>query len=179
MVKTTKIVKKYKTKNGEEKEIEINYAKVPDRLRAFHEKNKNNRIETSYNINGNMVIVRAIIVPDLNNIERFFTGHSFGSLSGDKVLEKLETVAVGRALAFSGLFADGGEIASEEELEKFRKEESQKSAEKFEKVEELKKEAGKITDIAELRRFMAKNSGLGKEFDNYIIELSKKLKETK
>ena len=179
MVKTTKIVKKYKTKNGEEKEIEINYAKVPDRLRAFHEKNKNNRIETSYNINGNMVIVRAIIVPDLNNIERRFTGHSFGSLSGDKVLEKLETVAVGRALAFSGLFADGGEIASEEELEKFRKEESQKSAEKFEKVEELKKEAGKITDIAELRRFMAKNSGLGKEFANYIIELSKKLKETK
>jgi len=44
-------------------------------------------------------------------------------------------------------------------------------------VEELKRKADKITDIDELRKFMAKNSGHGKEFDNYIIELSKKLKQ--
>jgi hypothetical protein len=58
-------------------------------------------------------------------------------------------------------------------------EEGAKSAEKFEKIEELKKEADKITDITELRKFYAKNKGLGKEFDEFIVNKSKELKEKK
>lgn len=43
-------------------------------------------------------------------------------------------------------------------------------------IEDLKKEADKIKSLPELRKFYAKNKGLGKEFDSYIVELSKKLK---
>ena len=44
-------------------------------------------------------------------------------------------------------------------------------------VYKAKQEANKIKTLPELRKFYAKNRGLGKEFDSYIVELSKKLKE--
>ena len=44
-------------------------------------------------------------------------------------------------------------------------------------VYKAKQEAEKIKTLPELRKFYAKNKGLGKEFDSYIVELSKKLKE--
>jgi len=44
-------------------------------------------------------------------------------------------------------------------------------------VYKAKQEAEKIKSLPELRKFYAKNKGLGKEFDSYIVELSKKLKE--
>ena len=56
-------------------------------------------------------------------------------------------------------------------------EEGEKSAEKFEKIEKLKKEADKIKDIDELRKFYAKNRGIGKEFDDFIVNKSKELKK--
>ena len=46
-------------------------------------------------------------------------------------------------------------------------------------VEELKKKASKIKDVKELRKFYAKNRGLGKEFDEHIVSLAKELKEEK
>lgn len=44
-------------------------------------------------------------------------------------------------------------------------------------VYKAKQEANKIKTLPELRKFYAKNKGLGKEFDSYIVELSKKFKE--
>jgi hypothetical protein len=44
-------------------------------------------------------------------------------------------------------------------------------------VYKARQEAEKIKTLPELRKFYAKNKGLGKEFDSYIVELSKKLKE--
>lgn len=44
-------------------------------------------------------------------------------------------------------------------------------------VYKAKQEAEKIKSLPELRKFYAKNKGLGKEFDSYIVELSKKFKE--
>jgi hypothetical protein len=41
-----------------------------------------------------------------------------GKVSGEKALEKLESIAVGRALAFAGYLASG-EIATAEEMERF------------------------------------------------------------
>jgi len=154
------------------------YAKVTERLKEFHKTYKNGKIETSYKITEAMICFRTVITPDTTNPERFFTGHSLGKLSGTKAFEKLETISVGRALAFLGLLADG-EIASYEEMNEYAIEEGAKSAEKFEKIEELKKEADKITDITELRKFYAKNKGLGKEFDEFIVNKSKELKEKK
>ena len=66
-----------------------------------------------------MVIFKAIIYPDIvNQATRFFTASSFGELKGLKAFEKLESVAVGRALAYLGFGIDGS-IASSEEMEEF------------------------------------------------------------
>ncbi|KUK98281.1 MAG: hypothetical protein XE08_0614 [Parcubacteria bacterium 32_520] len=152
------------------------YAKVSERLKEFHKTYKSGRIETSYNLTESMICFKTIITPDTTNPDRFFTGHSLGKLTGTKAFEKLETISVGRALAFLGLLADG-EIASYEEMSEYVIEEGEKSAEKFEKIEKLKKEADKIKDIDELRKFYAKNRGIGKEFDDFIVNKSKELKE--
>jgi len=42
-------------------------------------------------------------------------------------------------------------------------------------IEDLKKEADKCATIEELKKFYAKHKGLGKEFDNHIALLAKKL----
>lgn len=65
------------------------------------------------------VYFKAIVFPDSKNKDRFFNGHSFGSLKGEKALEKLETVAVGRALAFMGIGIVES-IASSDEMANFQ-----------------------------------------------------------
>jgi len=154
------------------------YAKVAERLKEFHKTYKAGKIETSYNLTEAMICFKTIITPDTTNPDRFFTGHSLGKLTGTKAFEKLETISVGRALAFLGLLADG-EIASYEEMSEYVIEEGKKSEEKFKKVQALKKEANEIKSLEELRKFYAKNKGLGKEFDDFIVNKSKELKETK
>lgn len=91
------------------------YAPVGERIKAFHEKyQQNTSIETNVEFKEGWAYVKAVIKFD----NKTFNGHSFGKLTAEKALEKLETVAVGRALAFSG-FAPDGTIASYEEMEKF------------------------------------------------------------
>jgi hypothetical protein len=46
------------------------------------------------------------------------TGHSMGKIKDDKNFEKLETIAIGRALAILGYMASG-DVASSEEMEEF------------------------------------------------------------
>jgi hypothetical protein len=46
------------------------------------------------------------------------TGHSYGKTTDEKAFEKLETVAVGRALALLG-YLNNGDIATSEEMEEF------------------------------------------------------------
>lgn len=151
------------------------YAKVAERLKEFHKTYKNGKIETSYNLTEAMICFKTIITPDVEKPERFFTGHSLGKIAGVKAFEKLETISAGRALAFLGLLADG-EIASADEMEEYIEETNSKEADRLETIEELKKVADKITSVEELRKFYAINKGLGKEFDQYITSLSKKLK---
>jgi len=101
------------------------YAKVPARLKKFHELYKNGKIETEYNLTEAMICFKTKITPDTENPERFFTGHSLGKLEKAKAFEKLETISVGRALAFLGLLADG-DIASYEEMQEYRKDNEDK-----------------------------------------------------
>lgn len=155
------------------------YAKVAERLKEFHSQYKLGKIETDYKITESMLCFKATITPDTKNPERFFTGHSLGAIKGVKAFEKLETIAVGRALAFLGLLADG-EIASADEMEEYKNEViTDKEAERLFQVEELKAVAEGIETIEELREFWSENKGMGKEFDTYIVELSKKFKEKK
>lgn len=97
------------------------YAPVSARIEALHEEiakqdgeDKSLVIDTQVKFEGEVVITKAVI--------RFyrgeFTAHAYGRVGKEKALEKLETVAVGRALAFAGYLA-GGEIASYDEIEEF------------------------------------------------------------
>jgi len=110
-------MKRTKTMNLGKGNTQIAYAKVPARVAEFHKGNKNGKIDTSYELKDMQLIFRAVVTPNCDKPERTFTGTSFGKLANDKSLEKLETVAVGRALAFAGYLADG-EIASAEEMER-------------------------------------------------------------
>lgn len=101
------------------------YAPVDERLRVFHETNKNGSIQNSIQfLEGKLIQATCKLIPDVKTPERFFTASSYGELGKQKAYEKLETIAVGRALAFAGFLADG-KIASVEEIEAF--EENQKA----------------------------------------------------
>lgn len=117
------------------------YAPVSARVEQFHKDHNDGCITTETTFTNGYVIVKATVsfgiiyrtngsnVSDLNDVssisnqidplfKRTFTGHSYGQTKGEKAFEKLETTAVGRALAFAGYLA-GGEIASYDEMQEF------------------------------------------------------------
>ena len=119
-VKTTQIEKKFKKADGTFGSIKIDYAKVVDRLNEFRSDNPRGLVETHPEILEDTIIFKARILKDkadTNSAEA--TGHAVAKNNGgEKLFEKLETLAVGRALAMLG-YAAGGEIASFEEMEDF------------------------------------------------------------
>lgn len=122
-VKTTKIVKQYRDKKtGQTKSLEINYAKVADRLKEFRQDNPNGLIETTPTIdsdNGYIMFKTRILVDKGREDSAESTGHALAKIDGtDKQFERLETISVGRALALLG-YSVGGEIASSEEMAEF------------------------------------------------------------
>ena len=112
----------------------IDYAKVADRIKIFWEENPNGKIDTerediSYNKvrfiariwrDSKVILDLATVGTDINIVK--LTANAMASADaakkGDKENEKLETVAVGRALAMLGYLASG-EVASREEMEQF------------------------------------------------------------
>ncbi len=96
------------------------YATVPQRLKEFRASNPRALIETKPGIQPDGTIMfSARILKDKNDANSAeATGHSYGKNAGEKAFEKLETVAVGRALSLLG-YLNNGEIASTEELEEF------------------------------------------------------------
>lgn len=95
----------------------VDYAKVSKRLVEMHEGNKNCDIETEVSLQPgkdgkeSFAMCRAKVTTERG----VYTGHSLGTVKAQKGLEKLETIAVGRALAFAGYLASG-DIASFEEM---------------------------------------------------------------
>lgn len=108
-MKTTKTINL--SQNGKA----IAYAKVSSRVGEFHKLYKSPAITTTFEFKEGFAIFKATVTPDTAKPERCFTGTSLGKAGGVKAFEKLETIAVGRALAFAGLLSDG-EIASTEEM---------------------------------------------------------------
>lgn len=94
----------------------VEYAKVSTRLVEFHEDNPECSIETDIQFQAGentWVVVTATVTCPRGR----FVAHSMDAFKGkQKFLEKLETVAVGRALAFAGYMASG-DIASFEEMD--------------------------------------------------------------
>lgn len=95
--------------------IPKNYVSVSTRIEQFHTKYENGSIKTNFTFHEDIVSFTATVTPDIANPERVFTGSSFGEPKKEKAFEKLETVAVGRALAFAGFEVEDG-IASKEEM---------------------------------------------------------------
>jgi len=98
------------------------YAKVADRLKDFREKNPRASVKTEVIPQDGGMIIQATILTDKADISSAdATGSAYypeAQLKRDKGFEKLETIAVGRALALLGWLNDG-EIASTEEMEEF------------------------------------------------------------
>jgi len=99
------------------------YTKVVDRLSAFKEKyhpDEGFTIKTDITtLTDNYVVFKAEIISKDGVI--LSTGHGFNAIAKEKSLEKAETVAVGRALAFfDPMYGGESELASQEEMEKFQ-----------------------------------------------------------
>lgn len=150
-VKTTKIEKKYTDKKtGQPRSITIEHAKVKDRLKAFWEAHPHGSIDTSQQRTENQIIFKAHIIADKSDeFSREATGHSYGNIGEDKSFEKLETIAVGRALALLG-YATDGEIASLEEMEEFESYKNQKKEESIILAKEKLEECNTIEELQEV-----------------------------
>lgn len=126
------------------------YAKVADRLKIFREENPNSKIMTeTRSVDDGKITFKAYIwknkdeLIDLvkSGVDKetiMITADSNGTAqkeikNGDKDFEKLETVAVGRALALLGYLASG-EIASSEEMEEFEDFKKQKVADQSQEL---------------------------------------------
>lgn len=96
----------------------IEYAKVSARISEFHKLHPNGSIRNAREFKDGWAIFDSTVVLDVKNLDRTFNGSSMGKVGAQKAFEKLETIAVGRALAFAGFLSDG-EIASLEEMAKY------------------------------------------------------------
>lgn len=95
------------------------YAQVSDRIKQFREDCPNGLIETKPEVKDNQIMFSARVVKDKAKSESAeATGHALGENKGAKAFEKLETIAVGRALALLG-YMGSGEVASSEEMQEF------------------------------------------------------------
>ena len=100
------------------------YVLVSDRIIYFNDTYKNGMIRTHLlsKPDDEMVVVKAQVIPDLENEKRFFTGHSqakwgAGMVNTTSALENAETSAIGRALAMMGIGVIDS-IASVDEMKK-------------------------------------------------------------
>lgn len=92
------------------------YVQVKDRLQYFRDNYANFCIVTEPKSTDGSVMFIAKIIDDKGTVVA--TGHSFGKLAEAKAFEKLETVAIGRALAIYGIGINEG-VASADELADF------------------------------------------------------------
>jgi len=97
------------------------YTRVVDRLRAFRDAFKAMdgwKIQTKVvNLTEKIVMFKAYIIDPKN--ETVSVGHAYNDLGKDKSMEKAETCAVGRCLAFfDPIYGGEAELGSYDEMEK-------------------------------------------------------------
>lgn len=190
--KITKIEKKYKTKDGQVKTLEINYAKVADRLNEFRSANPRSKISVkfSYNEKGDLThhayIWRdktdfyELLKAQVSAKEALESADAEGSslmyadkVKAEKGFEKNETIAIGRALAILG-YAGSGEIASSEEMEEFEDFKKQKAEESVaEAINQLAK-AKDMKALQETWMSLDKEQKLNKEVQAKKNEMKEK-----
>lgn len=111
------------------------YALVPDRLKEFRETNPRAKITTvpTVQADGGVIFQATILKDKSEETSAEATGtamYNATEMKKAKAFEKLETVAVGRALALLG-YLNNGQVATSEEMEEF---EDYKEAKLFEAI---------------------------------------------
>ena len=96
------------------------YVQVKDRILFFNETFPNGSIVTEELLEQatGRVRFKAIITPNCDKPSRVFVGRSAGFIEDEKAYEKLETIAVGRCLAFMGVGVLES-VASADEIQNF------------------------------------------------------------
>lgn len=103
------------------------YVWVHTRVQKAHDTHKDKlSIETNFEIKDKIVFFTAKVTI----WEQVFNWSSFWELGREKAFEKLETVAVGRALAFAGFEIKEG-IASRDEIDRFEAKKDKNGAYKW------------------------------------------------
>lgn len=167
-----KIKKQESTNNMKAKTISLqgqDYAKVSERIRLFREDCPQGSIQTepTFTEDG-QILFKTIVIKDLSNPSSAnATGHAIGKNTGQKALEKIESISVGRALAMLGYLASG-EIASGEEMEEFLEYQKEKKDDAIQSLNSAKNK-GELKDI-----FMSLGSLMA---DKEVFALKEKLKK--
>lgn len=134
------------------------YATVPARIKEFRTDCPHGSIETKPTmLEDGSIMFSVIIIKDLSDeFSARATGTALSKAkTGDKEkdFEKLETIAVGRALALLGYMASG-DIASSEEMEEFQKFQEKKD----EEIKHLCKVLEECKTVDELKeKFLSSN----------------------
>lgn len=148
------------------------YAKVPIRIKLFREENPKGKIQTEHKyIDNEVVEFKAWVWRDKTDLMDLMksgvsdkvvlqdssdsNGTAKGTSKGEKDFEKLETIAIGRALAQLGYLASG-EVASFEEMENYY---AEKESKLQEAVFECMESVGNCTTIDELKTYWSSLSG--------------------
>lgn len=149
------------------------YATVPTRIKEFREACPNGLIETKPQIqtDGSYIFEARILKDKANPNSGEGTGHSMGKIKDDKNFEKLETIAIGRALAILGYMASG-DVASSEEMDEFN---LFKLKQHETKVNQTIKELQEVTTLIDLQKVFI-NSPVKNDVDVIAIKNEMKLK---
>jgi len=126
----------------------IEYSKVADRVKEFRQDCPNGKIEPDLKITEGYIFAKAFVKKDLSDPDSAEAhGTSVAKITGaGKEFEKLETLAVGRALAFLG-YGASGEIASSEEMEEFLADQKQRKESALEDAEIALKQSESLDDL--------------------------------
>lgn len=161
------------------------YAKVAERLKLFREDNPKGKQESAFepDVDGSMVFTVWLWKDKTDLIDLMkagvtdketlhssadANGNAKGKLGGkEKDFEKLESVALGRALAMLGYLASG-EIASFEEMEQFEEYKDQKAQEE---AEAFIKEVNNTKSNPELNKLLGGSPAMLK--NRLVVEAGK------
>lgn len=149
------------------------YAQVSDRIKAFREDCPRGSITVlppEVRDDGTIIVGVRVLKDKADEGSGEATQYAMGEVGKEKIFEKLQTVATGRALAMLGYMASG-EIASSEEMEEFNQYKEDKLKEQrattiFE-IENAK-------TIEELKEVFISS---GMMFDQEVIAAKDKMKE--
>ena len=153
------------------------YAKVSERLKQFRtDCPRASIITTPIPQEDGLVMFKAYILKDkADENSADATGHALQTKSGTKDFEKLETIAVGRALALLGYAADG-DIASSEEMEEFL---AHKEGEIAKKLAGVADKIAEAKTQAELLAIYTEHEGLGQELTALLTKRKEEIKAGK